>query len=171
MVPHLKGAHENQEIFESRFSPKMVEMIRVCPNPTVLNTTNRGKYMTAMFLFCGESEDFSVQYWIHHIRNHTGEYANSRDKDVCFQQHCGFTTEPIEAEIFDLKTADLTAFICCDCNFVQIKKENIWKHFKNEHGLDDVRNRYEEIVLLTAWDNHRIASNHKIVPGKIRKFH
>lgn len=170
MVPHLKAAHDIPEVFVSRISPKMAKVARNAPNSSAFFMKGNNKCMKAMCFFCEETKDFCIQYWVQHIRSHTGEYANycyGCKKTVCFHQHCGIITKC--NDVINLKTTDLTAFICRDCNFVQISEKNLRKHLKDEHGFNNLENHYDKIVLLKAWDHSQpiqTASNHRIISGK-----
>lgn len=166
MVSHLKTVHPNQEVFVSRFSPQMADVARNGGNRVETFTKNSIRYISAMCFFCEMTKDFMPQYWIMHQRSHTGEYAhhcNSCKKNVCFHQHCGIATEC--RDIIDLKTTDLMAYICRDCNFVQIREKNMHKHLANEHGFSDYRQRYDKIMLLPAWN--RQPNRVQDVPGNL----
>lgn len=166
MVSHLKYVHPNQEVFVSRFAPQMADDARNNRNVVELFTKNTIRYIKAMCYFCEKIQSFMPQYWIMHIRSHTGEYAhycNNCKKNVCFHQHCGIATEC--RDIIDLKTTDLMAYICRDCNFIQIRKKNMHNHLANEHKFSDYEQRYEKILLLQAWDRQPVQN--EAVPGKM----
>lgn len=154
MVSHLKSMHPNHEVFVSRLSPKMAEIAIRNLNSMRISLKRFSKYAEAICFFCEEKKNFSISFWVNHIRSHTGEYVNrchNCDKFVCFNQHCGMSAKC--TDVIDIKTTDLMAFICRKCNFVQISEKNMHKHLLDEHGFKEIDNQYKRFVLLTAWDN------------------
>lgn len=154
IVSHYKTSHVKEEVFVSRLSSKMSRTVR-SGNISVdrILKGRYSKYIEAKCPLCEKDWCFTTQYWLTHIRTHTGEYLNECqvcEKKVCFSTHCGRTTHG-EKDI-DLRTTNLTAFICLECNFIQIDKEMLLSHLTNQHGFDDIDHRFEEVILLPSWE-------------------
>lgn len=148
-VAHYKKIHPNHEVFVSRISPIMADDNMV--NQTVLEPEKQN--FLALCIFCEKVHSFRPQYWIDHMRSHTGEYGY--ECSICVKEHsfdrytcCGQAVN-IKYPL-DLRYENLTAFLCRECNFVQIKKENIQKHLRNEHEIENTIGYYKQITLLTA---------------------
>lgn len=141
------------EVCASSLSTHMLEVLRM--RSASIRTFNRYStlYLEAICPFCESEKTFTTQYWIQHIRSHTGEYSNECGKCgelVRFSTHCGRTT--IQSEEIDLRQNDLKANVCSVCNFVQIDLEKVHTHFRNQHknSIEDFGNRYEEVILLPS---------------------
>lgn len=155
-VYHYKTSHEHSEVFVSRLSPRMAEAARNGSISVKRCAKYSMKYLKTVCLFCEIEKEFSLYYWTQHIRSHTGEYANeclNCNKIVCFNTHCGKTTT--KKDDFDLKISNLHAFICRECNYIQINKEKMLQHLKNEHEhayeFKDLAHKYDKIIMLPSW--------------------
>lgn len=151
-VNHYKTSHGDREVFVARLSPEMTDTVKMEGIPVDRIIKRYTKYLEATCPFCEVKKSFSTQYWILHMRSHTGEYMNKCqrcDKFVCFNSHCGQSTS--KTDNFDLRLNDLNAFLCSKCNFIQIDKENVRKHLQNEHGETDVDEHIKEVTLLPSW--------------------
>lgn len=160
MVPHFKSAHGEFEVFVSRISPEMCEMTKKAQFKAARYLKVGGQYMRAKCAFCEKEKNFSSYYWITHFRGHTGEYSN--ECQICPKMtntysHCGVPTE--RKKIFDLKTTDLTAFLCELCNFVQLDKENMVGHLRNHHEIHEISDQYSIITLLPKLNSLRMQAN------------
>lgn len=154
MVYHYKTAHKENEVFVSRLSPEMAEIARSEQISVERHIKTWMKYLKTMCFFCETIKNFTSHYWITHIRSHTGEYSKvctECNKTVCYGTHCGHAT--VEKITFDLKESDLKAFICRECNFIQIDEERIRTHLIKEHEVENTNDRYDEILLLPAWND------------------
>lgn len=158
IVHHYKTVHKDHEVFVSRLSPFWADAVKIGSFQFNMFSGPLPKYdYRATCFFCESSKDFSPHFWMKHIRSHTGEYANHCklcNQVVCYDSHCGQTTDTIEQDVINLRTTDLIAFICLECNFVQMKIENMHKHLMNEHDfqVDHLDQRYNKFVLLPAVD-------------------
>lgn len=152
IVSHYKTVHIKSEVYASRLSSHMVDVLR--RRSASINRFNRSStlYLETTCPFCECKKAFTTQYWVLHIRSHTGEYSNECEmcnKLVCFNTHCGYTT--IQSEKIDLRQSDLKAYVCLICNFVQIDMEKVHTHLTNQHGVDEIDNLYEKVILLPSW--------------------
>lgn len=159
-VSHIIMHHPDKEVFVSRISPKMLDDITNEKRSFTKFLKGTTPYLRTVCIFCEEQKDYSSHYWIDHIRSHTGEYGNTCLlclKLCCFYTHCGMPTT--RAHPFDLIVRDLEAFLCLDCNYVQISEENMEKHLRNEHGFTDIDDRYKEFILIPAFRDLQLQSN------------
>lgn len=160
MVPHFKLVHENDEVFVSRISQKMVDRIKKNELTFVKYKRKTVMCMTATCVFCDGDIEHVSSYWPTHIRMHTGEYVNECkvcDKMVNYSTHCGFPTD--RKHTFDLKRQDFNAYLCNICNFLQIDRQNMENHLKNMHGPHDIDANMSVITLLPALDRLQLGIN------------
>lgn len=84
MVSHFTADHKNSEVFVSRISPKMVDLLngkRSVKTDKLHRggTRNRSEnIIRTMCVFCEEEKNFPASYWNDHIRSHTGTVSHSR---------------------------------------------------------------------------------------------
>lgn len=162
IVSHYKTVHIDSEVYASRLSPHMFEVLRRRSASIVGFNRYSTLYLEAICPFCETKKAFTTQYWVQHIRSHTGEYSNECQmcgKLVCLSTHCGITT--IQSDKIDLRQNDLKAYVCLLCNFVQIDVEKVHTHLTNQHGIDDIDNRYEKVILLPSWKSQPAQSTGK----------
>lgn len=173
MVPHIKSQHANTEVFVSRISPKMAAIVKQ-DGYNVFGAIQYWKRQSVLNLkttciFCEETKDFLSTYWEAHIRTHTGEYTNECficEKITMSPTHCGRST--IKNGKCNLYGNGLLAFICIDCNFVQISKDNMLNHLRVQHEFTDFDHRYEAITVIPALNGLHISPNPSdiLVQGK-----
>lgn len=154
-VYHYKTAHKDHEVFVARLSSQSAQ---IAENNVSSGSIVRSKYL-AMCYFCEDVKLFPPMYWLNHIRSHTGEYANRCTKckqTVCFNAHCGRTTEIDEDDVINLSTTDLMAFRCLECNFVQMIENNMHKHLLEQHEFPPERleSQFKPFILLPAIRGH-----------------
>lgn len=164
MVSHFKNVHPDCEVFVSRISPRMVANVDTLAS-TFIKYSDNGHYLRAMCVFCEDKRDFSIYYWMDHIRSHTGEYANICtlcQKCVCFTSHCGMHTQRLEEN--DILRNNVHAHLCNECNYLQLNEENMRGHLKNQHNCNDhdCRQRYKTFLLLPAIKSLHIQPNPKV---------
>lgn len=152
-MPHYKKCHPDREVFVSRISVEMAE--RAKNESRFIIRYNKPSSFDAFCYFCEEFHRKNSIHWCDHIRSLTGEYAYEClicGKEFAFIRLC--CEQKLNKKIvFDLCYNDLTAFICQMCNYVKISEENIHKHLKIEHELDNIDGQYKKIILLTSLKN------------------
>lgn len=165
IVSHMKTKHKDSEVFVSRISPKMADMvthekIKFIKYPKDVNKSIL--HLKADCVFCEESRGFPPHYWSDHLRSHTGEYAYECllcQAEVCFTNHCGLSAKKVVEHNF-YKNA-LHAFLCTECNFVQINEENMKKHLINEHEIiaSGTSTFYKRFTLVPALNSLPLQAN------------
>lgn len=175
MVHHFKTKHPNDEVYVSRISSKMVDYI--APENENRRTFNKCikyhyEHLEAVCVFCEEEKIFDANYWIDHMRSHTGEYKNycaCCETLVCFSKHCRIATTKIDN--FNLRHQDMYAYRCNECNYVQIDKKNMKAHVGNHHHMyvtDEDIDEYR-FKLLPAFCNvhkQRNSNEQQQIQGK-----
>lgn len=149
MVSHFKKSHPNNEVFVSRISPKMANMAKQSKLTAVKYSKMKGQYLRMRCLFCEKECDFPVNYWVDHVRYHTGEYTNECalcDKMSLSYSHCGMPT--IKHQKCNIHKDGLGAFLCMVCNYVQISEDAIESHLRTQHGFTELTNRYQTITIV-----------------------
>lgn len=168
MVSHFKTTHPHSEVFVSRISPQMVEDLDKSKLTYIKYMKQNGKYLQATCVLCAKERNFTAYYWTDHIRSHTGEYANVCNlclKSVCFTNHCGMHTHRIEEN--DLFNDDLYAYLCIECNYLQLNEKNIINHLETQHGFTDLAHRYRRIKILPSLNSLPFQKNPNIlIEGK-----
>lgn len=172
MVFHYKSAHQNCEVFVSRISPECAIKVREQRIEGIRIYKSSSQYLKAFCVFCERDHEFMLPYWTDHMRSHTGEYANQCIlcyKYACFYRHCDIPTKRILGLEFNLYDNDMVAFICKECNFVQIDEGNMLNHLGQQHKLADSANwkhYYQKIVLLPSFKSVRLQANPNDVSSK-----
>lgn len=110
--------------------------------------------MRALCYFCEEMKEYTPEYFYAHIRSHTGEYAHY-ECSIC-KKRISFKTQKCcdllpNIKSIDCRSTEFTAFICLKCNYIQINEENIIKHLKNEHEIEDLNEQYLRVALLPSF--------------------
>lgn len=162
MVSHFKVEHPNDEVYMSRISPKMVDLI-ASPSRRVFTRINKGNstHLQTICIFCEKMKTFPPHYFVAHIRSHTGEYANFCE--LCHRlcstsSHCGASTT--STDDFDVYSEQMSAYRCIECNYVQTKRENIAGHLNQHHGLVGAIEKYiQEFQVFPAFRSLRNQSN------------
>lgn len=153
MVPHFKSAHPKSEVFVSRISPKMVEMLTQNTQSFTKHPT-KFKYVKTVCIFCEEEKEFSCNYWMNHYRSHTGEYAYKCvicDKECSTPSHCDSSAYGFIDEI-NIEENTFYGYRCKECNYVQIDEERMCNHLHEQHEFTNIHNRYEQFTLLPAFN-------------------
>lgn len=161
MVLHFKSDHKNSEVFVSRISQKMVDDIKngklsLKKDKRSYNKSRSNSTIQTVCVFCEQEKNFPINYWVDHIRSHTGEFGNSCsvcNERVSFNNHCGRGT--IKRDDFDLRNNNMYAYRCVDCNFVQTHFKNIERHLRVQHqvlNIDQTVKPYEKFILLPAYN-------------------
>lgn len=166
MVSHFKTMHSNSEIFVSRISPQMVDQLDNSTLSYIKYAKQTGKYLQATCIFCEKERNFSGYYWTDHIRSHSGEYANVCilcQKSVCFNNHCGMNTD--RKVVHDLFNDDLYAYLCTECNYVQLNEKNLLNHLERQHNFSDFSSRYRQIKVLPSFNSLPLKPNPNTLAG------
>lgn len=151
MVPHLRGVHTNYEVFVSRLSPQMAATLQR-GNQLQLTKYQRPsglQHLKMMCPFCECEKDFFIPYWSNHIRTHTGEYTNeciSCGKVSLQSTHCA---QPTIKQKCNLNEDGLMAYMCRQCNWVQIDENRLVSHVQTQHGIATAFNKaYQKITII-----------------------
>lgn len=154
IVWHFKKCHSDQEVFVSRISDKTANFVTQNKPKFIKYKKGYIFYLRATCIFCEEEKDFPSDYWIEHIRGHTGEYGNKcyLCQTLCSSHtHCGMATE--RTDHFNLMHHDLSGYRCTDCNYVQLKEDNIRSHLSTQHNFVDIDENYVEFTILESLDS------------------
>lgn len=153
IVNHYKKKHIGVEIYVSRISSEMASLIVNRKFEAQFVMEAKIKYLKAKCFFCESLRKFTLNYWLDHIRIHTGEYAYHCDicsTDVSGHKHCGMATIAHESLQHNLFVDDLKGYLCTACNFVQLGKENMERHLEKQHEFESYEDRYQEVTLLPS---------------------
>lgn len=153
--------HKTSEVFVSRLSPEMT--VKVKKNENKIRCVNN--LIEAFCYFCEFDLTKNIKDWLLHFTIHTGEYMYSCTKceeQVSRSHHC---QQPcLENPQLALKmVADLMAFICNDCNYIQLNEENLVRHLRQEHDLTgNLDGYYQQIVLVALHPNIKPISQRRL---------
>uniref|UniRef100_A0A1Q3FVZ5 C2H2-type domain-containing protein n=1 Tax=Culex tarsalis TaxID=7177 RepID=A0A1Q3FVZ5_CULTA len=153
IVDHYVYDHKTYEVFVSRVSPKMADIIRsdlFVTNGTLVNVgdSNEEKIRFKCY-FCLAPKELGRVEWTDHLSAHTGEYryrctscpVMSRTEELgskfFHEKSCLKPTLAIYNNI-EFEDNHLYGFICDACNFIQIRRVNMERHLKREHPSSDV---------------------------------
>ncbi|XP_055632086.1 uncharacterized protein LOC129771950 isoform X2 [Toxorhynchites rutilus septentrionalis] len=152
IVNHYVYDHKQYEVFVSRVSPKMAEIIRADPfltNGTLANEESGNESINFKCFFCLASKELTRSEWCKHLASHTGEYryrctscpvmsqAEELDSSFFHEKSC---LKPSLAVYNNIEFEDnhLYGFICNACNYIQVRRVNMERHLKREHPSADV---------------------------------
>lgn len=150
IINHYVKNHKGSEVFISRLSPEMAVAVKNNVNKVqCLNTV-----IEAICYFCEFEFSKTFKDWLLHFTMHTGEYMYSCTKcnnKVSGSHHCQRLCSESPQLARKTQGGDLTAFICNDCNYIQLNEENLVRHLRQEHDLNgDIKTCYQEIVLVPS---------------------
>lgn len=150
MVNHYKSSHPDSEILISRIEPAAAAEIK--RNPMKVT----GKFQQALnqvlftCYFCKNLHVTSTHFWKNHIFSHTGEFPYKcgecetpvimkSDKHMDYKNHqqCKSVTFNQQFNV-EFESNHLYAHMCDTCHYVQLSKENVEKHVRDQH--DDAVN-------------------------------
>lgn len=161
MVSHMKNHHPDNEVFVSRISPQMSERVKQNNIPAIKYLKDTAQqYLKMACVFCETEKDFVGYYWVDHLRTHTGEYTNECivcEKTSLSSSHCG--TPTIKHPKCNVYRDGLSAYLCIDCNYVQINEENMRYHLRKQHGIATSTDHYQSFTLLPALNSLPIKTN------------
>lgn len=153
IVDHYVYDHKTYEVFVSRVSPKMADIIRsdlFLTNGTLVTVgdDNEEKIRFKCY-FCLAPKELGRIEWTDHLSSHTGEYryrctscpVMSRTEELgskfFHEKSCLKPTLAIYNNI-EFEDNHLYGFICDACNYIQIRRVNMERHLKREHPSSDV---------------------------------
>lgn len=152
IVQHCIENHPGDEIYTSRISDDMLELIQNAKLPASSRTPFN--QIEALCAFCEEKKSFTVTKWIEHTTSHTGEFQYkcsgcnraviSGDSHECLR---GASAEIQQVRSF-ASTKELYAFVCTYCNYVQLQEENIVQHIEKLHWYGNCNSNLAKIKLL-----------------------
>lgn len=159
IVNHYKKFHKDSEVFPSRLPPNIAEKVKnhLQQNKIYFRYPykhNHHKLIKSTCYFCFDIKELSAPNWEIHYTVHTGEYmfhCSKCDEMFSYQKH-----DKHPQSIKKVKThkfsQDLVAFICLDCNYVQMRRDNMIKHLRNEHEFDEkiISSKYKQFVVLPS---------------------
>lgn len=156
MVSHYKKFHKESEVFLSRLSPTMAESIKhQQKRKTYFTPKIPFDHIKSKCYFCNDVKGFDYIYWEQHLSTHTGEYlfycaeCNEETSNAGNHVHAQSTKRKEKPHNF---MNDLIGYICLDCNFIQIKRENMIKHLRKEHEFEKeiLSSKYQAVILLPS---------------------
>lgn len=134
IIAHYVEQHPNDEVYHSRMTPTMTNLIR---NGIYSNAEKAFNKINAICMFCEKKLLFENEsQWYFHIAEHTGEYPRDCIECKPSDKKC----EHFEDELISglsLIDKNLNIFICIKCNFCQLKKSNMFKHLSNTHKIEE----------------------------------
>lgn len=137
---HYTNSHRNAEVYVSRISPKMKELIRRQWFTTKPMTKPRTKgdgdhILQAVCPFCEDSLQMQKSKWWLHLKSHTGEVSHN-------------TTSKKTLSTFD-------GYVCNLCNYVQLSEERMKAHVLNQHydvEIAGLSKSYGKVNLLHSFN-------------------
>ncbi|XP_031638489.1 zinc finger protein 37-like [Contarinia nasturtii] len=153
MVSHYVKHHPNHEVAIARPSPSMANSIRA---QSQRFDSFRSK-ISGICFFCEEIKTLTKSSWINHILTHTGESlfhctsckAVLKDRSD-FHSNCNQRNLITIFELNDSPEGALTAFMCKECNYLQINQNQLTEHLRNQHGFSKKESikYFERITLI-----------------------
>ncbi|XP_031639061.1 zinc finger protein 271-like, partial [Contarinia nasturtii] len=129
VILHYKKVHAEFELLISRPSPTMAEKIRRRTENFIY--TPHFDQISGICFFCELPRSLSLTEWKKHILYHTGEMEPNTSFDV-------------------FSGAQLTAFMCKLCNYIQTDQNRLTKHLRKEHKKcgGEIAIGFEQIILI-----------------------
>lgn len=152
IVDHYVYEHKQYEVFVSRVSPRIAEIIHNEPfltNGLLLNEGDMIEKIRFKCYFCLLTKELNRSEWIQHMTSHTGEYryrctscpvmSQSEELSSAFL-HDKSCLKPSLALYNEIEFQDnhVYGFICNACNYIQVRRVNMERHLKREHPSADV---------------------------------
>ncbi|XP_055592117.1 uncharacterized protein LOC129743901 [Uranotaenia lowii] len=140
IVQHYVRAHPLHEVFTSRFTNTIANQIKKDPMKITGNLNDK-KILTKC-LFCQETFTKKRYDWKLHLASHTGEYRykciNCTNKTLApstygHDKDCAKPALEIANE-FPFLENHLLGYMCKLCNYVQLSRDRIDHHLKEQHG-------------------------------------
>lgn len=150
LVCHYLRDHPESEVLISRMSQKFSDEIISNRKFPSIYADKRNRTVCP---FCERNLVLSVAQWITHLTHHTGEYEYQCKKckiSLASKKHRS-CRNALATKIIDYKIENSVfyAYICRLCCYTQLNKENILKHLRNEHQInDDFPEIFEQFEIL-----------------------
>ncbi|XP_055535324.1 uncharacterized protein LOC129724436 isoform X2 [Wyeomyia smithii] len=152
IVDHYVYDHKQYEVFVSRVSPKMADIIRAEPfltNGILVNESSNEKTIRFKCFFCLTIHEMTQTKWIEHLASHTGEYRYRCTSCPVMSQnqelpntffHEKTCLKPVLAlyNVIEFQDNHIYGYMCEQCNYIQIRRVNMERHLKREHPSADV---------------------------------
>lgn len=148
LVSHYKKFHLDVEIPIARPSFDMANRMRSQSDTDFIQDKDK---IHGTCCFCETGKSMARSHWGRHLLAHTGEFLyHCSVCDAGFMKKGAHGKCPGKPVYICQMKGPLVGFICRDCNYLQIRREQLVKHLKNEHGYiqPEEDHHYEQIVLL-----------------------
>lgn len=155
LVQHYGYIHPNYEVFPSRVSPQVADLLRNTAEVhecQKLKTENgRIKYKQKCY-YCNEIKTLERYVWIDHLVMHSGYFKYrcvhcainlKKDSDHVLSANCKIEMAPRT----QFEGANVIAYLCDQCNFVRFDRTDIENHMQNEHG-GYVKGSFKAVTFL-----------------------
>ncbi|XP_049293989.1 uncharacterized protein LOC125769355 isoform X2 [Anopheles funestus] len=162
MVQHYVYNHPKKAVYISRLDPKQARQIRA--DPFVISgrkaVSRYGDQEILVFRchFCDLRLSESQEIWLDHISKHTGEYRYKCMSCPTFSRHPtnrvthnSICTNPSMQlwHRFTFEENHLYAYMCNECNFVQVLFFNMLRHLREDHSeAGPIEGRYTKFSMI-----------------------
>lgn len=160
LVNHYKVAHPDHEVYVSRVSPSIANILRsstIAQQPPVENLHHRIFFPC---YFCNNIRNFPLNSWPEHFLGHTGEYMYTCKKcQMQFMSKTGHLLSECECTDDDIKKRfewnldirDFAVHMCKLCNYIQVSATMLKVHIEREHDIRvNVNRQIDKVVLMPA---------------------
>lgn len=171
LVKHYVRKHPGEQIVTSRLANRF-KLKDILENP--VESINCNMLIKSLCYMCDEYYKLDASKWLQHFIAHTGEYEYKCNK--CHSQlftdlhKCCLSSgnERINGP-YEFKENKLYAYVCSQCHYIQLDKQNLLKHLENHHQQLINMETEEKIneILLINW-NKSEETNH-VIPKKEKR--
>lgn len=147
---HYAIEHEGVEVYSSRMSAKMSDLLRKCPPKEC--EIRKGSRISAFCYYCEKDFKADRTNWIAHFIRHTGEYirfckcTNVELTSKNAKLHSGHGNAIVSKVDF---VDTLFVYMCRLCNYTQSQEENLKNHIRNMHDINvNVTSQYERLTII-----------------------
>lgn len=152
LAAHYVSLHNDYEVLISRFDPETTQRAidesiawnLNAEEPYEMLINNKRKHFSFSCRFCSLNyhKEFTENFY-NHLTSHTGEfrnrcdhcsYASSNLKNLKLHVTHKHRTKAPETEPPPLNYKYVFGYLCTECNYVQLHKENTEKHVKSFHS-------------------------------------
>lgn len=155
LVSHYVTTHPQFEVPIARLSPSMAERLRAQTHD--FKRAN-GKTVGLCY-FCEEDKGCTTNGWENHLATHTGErhlmfICRTCDAEVNTKASHNGPCNGVPIKIYCENSTDgsATGFMCNECNYVQINRDRMVKHLKDQHDVKNPaeKRHFRKLVLVPA---------------------